>query len=222
VHASLLLGIENSQTFLLMKKTSATKIGLSAIELATEVTNHQWQDLERFASRRLRRAASTPARQRALGQYTGCSLINTALEKFGLGDCGHPDGRYLSQRQRINAHTFLDALRGAINSFIADACRTSESAHDWLPIGSEVEPGHHEPRDHTDVNDSLSVRDLERQLFNELAAQARNDPEQLAAIAALRDDCVTGHRRGSDGFNAEAKRQARRQAREVWEQLSMD
>lgn len=205
-----------------MKKTSATKIGLSAIELATAVTNHQWHDLERFASRRLRRAASTPARQRALGQFTGCSLINTALEKFGLGDCGHPNGRYLSSRQRNNAYAFLDALRGAINSILSDACRTSECAHDWLPIGNEREPGHHEPRDGIDVEESLSVRDLERQLFNELAARAGDDPEQLAAIAALRDDCVTGHRRGSDGLNAEAKRQARREAREVWDQLTMD
>jgi hypothetical protein len=221
--AAPLLEIENRQTFQLMKNTSAkTTTGLSVIALATAVTNQQWQDLERFASRRLRRAASTPSRQRALGQFTGCSLINTALEKFGLGDCGHPAGRYLSPRQRINAHTFLDALRGAINSFIADACRTSESAHDWLPIGNEREPGHHEPRDGFDVNESLSVRDLERQLFNELAAQAGDDPEQLAAITSLRDDCATGHRRGSDGLNAEAKRQARRQAREVWEQLSMD
>jgi hypothetical protein len=210
------------QSFLLMKKTSATTTGLSAIELATAINNQQWSDLERFASRRLRRAASTPSRQRALAQFTGCSLINTALEKFGLGDCGHPDGRYLSQKQRVNAHTFLDALRGAINSFIADACRTSESAHDWLPIGNEREPGHHEPRDHSDVNESLTVRDLERQLFNELAAQAGDDPEQLAAIASLRDDCVTGHRRGDGDQNPEVKRQVRRQAREVWEQLSMD
>jgi hypothetical protein len=206
-----------------MKKTSAkTTTGLSAIELATAINNQQWSDLERFASRRLRRAASTPSRQRALAQFTGCSLINTALEKFGLGDCGHPEGRYLSPQQRANAHTFLDALRGAINSFIADACRTAESTHDWLPIGSEREPGYHEPCDHFDVGESLAVRDLERQLFNELAAHAGDDVDQQAAIAALRDDCVTGHRRGDGGQNTEAKRQVRRQAREVWEQLTMD
>jgi len=205
-----------------MKKTSATKIGLSAIDLAAAVTNQQWHDLERFASRRLRRAATTPARQRALAQFTGHALINTALEKFSLGDCGHPDGRYLSQKQRVNAHTFLDALRGAINSFIADAGRSAEANHDWLPIGSEVEPGYHEPSDHVDVGESLSVRDLERQLFHELAAQAGDDVAQQAAIAALRDDCVTGHRRGDGGQNPETKRQVRRQAREVWEQLTMD
>lgn len=205
-----------------MKTTSTNTTGLSAIELAAAVTNQQWHDLERFASRRLRRASTTPARQRALAQFTGHALINTALEKFGLGDCGHPDGRYLSPRQRVNAHTFLDALRGAINSFIADAGRSAEASHDWLPVGSEVEPGHHEPRDGFDISESLAARDLERQLFNELAAQAGDDMDQQAAVKSLRDDCVTGHRRGDDGRNPETKRQVRRQARVVWEQLTME
>ncbi len=217
-----LLEIENCQTFLLMKKTSATTIGPSAIELATALSTQQLSDLERFAYRRLRRAATTPARQRALAQFTGHSLINSALEKFGLGDCGHPHGRYLRPKQRVSTDTFLDALRGAINSFIADACRGAESKHTWIPIGAEGEPGHHEPFDRFDTAESLSVRDLERQLFNELAARAGDDPEQQAAVKSLLQDCATGHHRGGDGFNAEAKRQVRRQAREVWDKLSMD
>ena len=205
-----------------MKKTSAPQIGLSARDLAAALTTQQWHELETFAAKRLGRAATNPPRQRALAQFTERSLINTAVEKFLLGDCGDPQGRYLSPSQRVSTVTFMNAVRGVINSLISDGCRSAEYELDWIAIGNEGEPGHHEPRDPYDAAEALSVRDLERQLFNELAAHAENDPEQQAAIAALRDDCATGHRRGSAGLNAETKRQVRRQAREVWEHLTMD
>jgi hypothetical protein len=207
---------------MLMKHTSASQTGLSAKELAAALTPQQWLDLESFAIKRLHRAASNPARQRALAQFTERSLINTAIEKFLLGDCGHPGGRYLSPPQRVSTATFMNAVRGVINSLISDGCRTAEYELDWVAIGNDGEPDHCEPSDPRDAAEALSVRDLERQLFAELAAHASKDPDQQAAVNELRDDCVTGHRRGSGGSNTETKRQVRRRARAVWEHLAMD
>ncbi len=149
-------------------------------------------------------------------------MINTAVEKFLLGDCGHPGGRYLSPPQRVSTDTFMNAVRGVINSLISDGCRSAEYELDWVTIGNEGEPDHHEPRDPGDAAEALSVRDLERQLFAALAAHAGNDPDQQAAISELRDDCVTGLRRDNGGSNTEIERQVRRHAREVWEHLTLD
>jgi hypothetical protein len=205
-----------------MKQTSAPQTGLSAKELAAALSTQQWHDLEAFAAKRLSRAATNPPRQRALAQFTEQSLINTAVEKFLLGDCGHPEGRYLAPSQRVSTATFMNAVRGVINSLISDGCRSAEYELEWVAVGNEGEPDHHEPRDPFDAAEGFSVRDLEQQLFAELAARAGDDPDQLAAIEALRADCVTGHRRGNGGPDTETKRQVRRQARHVWEHLTMD
>jgi hypothetical protein len=203
---------------------SAIPIGLPALELAAALTSQQWTDLERFAEKRLRRSACTPQRQRVLAFLSGRTIVHTAVEQFALGDLDSPGGRKLRRRQRTGPAPFLDALRGAINSSIANAFACTEFSHEHMPIGAEaVEPDVYEPRSQTSLGEQLDLRDLERILFSQLKAEAGDDQRRQAAVHALRDDCVTGHARGKagQGVDMSVKNEVRQQAQEIWNELNL-
>lgn len=190
------------------------------MELAAEITSDQWINLERFAANRLRRAATSPPRQRALAQFCPRSLLHTALERFATGDAGGAEGRRLQPHQRTDVETFMHALRSAVNSLLADACRRAEVEYEHLLVGSsEFEPGAVEPQAAVNADEELSLRDITSQVFAHLESEAGTNAGQRAAVQALRDNCLTGHAHGDSGVNHKVAHKVRQQAQQLWREL---
>jgi hypothetical protein len=208
-----------------MHNTSANRTGLPALQLAAALTQEQWNDLEAFAAKRLRRSMNAPDKQRALAIYDGRTLVHTAVEQFALGDLSCRGGRKLHPGNRINPLAFIHALQAAINSLISNILDSAEFSRPHLPVGLEaVERGVCEPHESTDLGDQLEMRDLENQLFTQLEQGAAGNPGQREAVEALKNDCIAGHACGENGttVHPEVKRQVRRQARAIWEHLTLD
>ena len=208
-----------------MHNTSANRTGLPTLQLAAALTQEQWNDLESFAAKRLRRSMNAPNRQRALAIYDGRTLVHTAVEQFALGDLGCRGGRILYPRSRITSGTFIHAMQAAINSLISNILDSAEFSRTHLPVGlEEVERGVCEPQESTDLGDQLEMRDLENQLFSQLEQRAGDNPGRRGAVEALKNDCIAGHACGENGttVHPEAKRQVRRNAKAIWRDLTMD
>lgn len=181
------------------------------MELAAEITENEWMELEQFAEKRLRRTGRNPASQHTLTQWCGRSLVHSALESFGLGEKSKSAGRRLRASQRT-ARGLIFALQSAINSIIANSCRCAEAGFEHLSLNVET-PALNPPAG-TDVVAEISERELRSQLFEQLQHGAETEMED-AALTSLHDDCITGNARGGGGVDREVKRQIRRQAREV-------
>ena len=198
---------------------------LTALELAAVLTKQNWAALEKFAEKRLQRSAANGHRQRALILTSGRVLAHTVIEQMVRSDLGFRGGRTLSPQGRSGIEPFLDALRGAINSSVANLAKREEFALEHVPVGAEeIEDDIYEPRDQASLPDQLEFRDLERHLFSRLEQDAANHPGRQAALAALRADCLTGNICGENSaeIDPEQKRHVRRLARRTWQELSMD
>lgn len=208
-----------------MHNTSANRTGLPTLQLAAALTQEQWNDLESFAAKRLRRSTNTPYKQRVLAIHTGRDLVHTAVEQFALGDLGDPGGRKLAARHRIDSEAFLNAMRAAINSNISHALDLTEFTQEHLSVGlQEAERGVCEPCEPANLDEQLELRDLEQNLFEQLEEKAGGNLRRQAAVEALRDDCQTGHARGKsrEGVDMVAKNEVREQAQAVWRNLTLD
>jgi len=210
---------------MLMNNTSANPTGLTALQLAAALTELQWTELEKFADKRLRRSLTAPHKHRALAIYDGRVLVHTAVEQFAMGDLGYRGGRKLAPHHRLNAQTFIYAMQGAINSLISHALSRTEFLHEHLPVGmEEAGPGIYEPREPAGPGEQLEQRDLQQNLFAQLADHAGSNPKRQAAVAALKDDCLIGHTRGEikEEISAWRKTAVRRQAQVIWKNLTID
>lgn len=206
-----------------MTTTSTNTNGLTVTELTAALTKQQHADLEQFAAKRLKKSASTPARQRALAIYCGRSLFHAAFERFAMGEAGWPGGRRLKPHQRTDTGAFVHALRGAINSLIQHTLADREFGCEHLEADNwKAQPDQTTHRQVLDQPRELEFQDLQRQLFDRLDASAGADERMRAAVEALRQDCVTGHCKGVDqaGVDYEAKRVVRQQAQREWELLN--
>lgn len=205
-----------------MKKNN----GLSVTELTAVITSDQWTDLERFADNRLRRRTRNPQLQRVLGILTGLAVVHHAVEQFALGDLDRPGGRQLAPSQRSGPEKFVEALFGAINSIVDHALSRKEYGQEHVALATVASavPDPHEPPDQHSLPEQLEFRDLERILFTRLAAQGQDSVQYRLAIEALRGDCQAGHAHGGRGLPVDqaVKNQARRHARRIWHELTMD
>jgi hypothetical protein len=210
---------------MLMNNTSANPTGLTALQLAAALTQLQWTELEKFADKRLRRCLNTPGKQRALAIYDGRTFVHTAVEQFALGDLGCKSGRKLAAGNRVSAATFIHAMHAAINSLISNILGNAEFSRHHLPVGQqEAERGVWEPQEKSGLGDQLEMRDLEQQLFTRLEQDAGDDQQQQTAVEALKNDCIAGHACGENGLkiDPELKRHVRREARAIWDHLTME
>lgn len=206
-----------------MRTSSINTKGLTVAELTAALTKQQQADLEQFATKRLKKSASTPARQRALALHCGRSLFHAAFERFAMGDAGWPGGRRLKPHQRTDTGAFIHALRGAINSLIQHTLANREFDCEHLEaVNWKAQPDQTTSQQILDQPRELEFQDLQRQLFDRLNASAGADEHMQAAVEALRQDCVTGHCKGVDqaGVDYEAKRLVRQQAQREWEILN--
>lgn len=215
------IGLEPSQTFLLMNTPSADQIGLTVIHLTAALSSQQWIALKQFAEKRLRRVTRSPLRQRLYALHCPRSLVHTAIEQFALGDVGLPGGRKLKPHQRSGPDTFVPAIQAVVNSLLSHMLEKSEIQNEHLPIGEAPGLNCHEPSEPSSLSAQLEAGDLQRELFNRLQADAGENPELQAAVRSLQDDCVTGHVMGTGGVTPEAKRQVRERARQKWEDLTL-
>jgi hypothetical protein len=205
-----------------MNTTSAEPIGLTVIELTAALTSQQWTNLEQFAEKRLRRVTRSPVRQRLYALHCPRSLIHTAIEVFALGDVDLPGGRKLKPHQRSSSETFVLAIQAVVNSLLSHIVEQSEFQHEHIAVGTEEQiPNGYEPSEPPNLSADLEVRDLQRNLFNRLQADAGENHERQAAVQSLQDDCITGHIMGAGGVTPEAKRRVRERARQEWENLTL-
>ena len=200
-----------------MKKTPKSILVINtALKLIDAITSKQHRELELFAENRLRRATLSGSRQRAQSLYCARSIVNSAFEKFAIGDAGLPGGRILKPHQRESVEVFLNAVRGAINSLISHALEKSEYQSDHIPIIiSHGGDQYFEPLVPVNSAVDLELRDIEQSLFANVTRQLLGDMQLGIALESLRNDCITGHISGvcGDGVAVEAKRVVRNLAR---------
>lgn len=195
----------------------------TALELISALTEAQYQQLHRFAAKRLQRLAGSPGRQRLRGMLSSGDLVNQAIEKVLLGDQHPGKGRALSARNRQSLGAFLACLTGIINSDLSTLVNSAEARCEHLPMPPEGEaPLTTLDTDRSDPLVNLERQDLKEELFLRLHQETQDRPELRPIIDHWETHYLEDHRIARRDFDRRQVWRLRQMARAILAELARE
>ena len=197
----------------------------SAAQLLASLTEPQREQLTVFASKRLRRLATTPARQRLLGLLTPDELVHKAVEKILEWETDGRRGRKLSIQNRQNHTAFLHCMEGIINSSLSAWLTSSRALSECFSLDADRTESDLviEPVDPVDLFAVIARRDLQVVLFARLREWAAASGDRfLPIIDYWEDGFLADDRIASAAFDPNDVYQVRCAARRILKRLARE
>jgi hypothetical protein len=204
------------------KGPQPTRSGLPLADLlAAAAEPNQYQNLVRFARRRLRWLAAAAENERPLSGLDPEDLVAEAVLQVSLGELNPGLGRRLSARQRASIGAFVHSLKDIIKSNLSNCLKRAEARQEHLPLGNELDmPGSVDPADPADVNVQLVRRDLQRAIFERLYHAVATQPALLPAIQDWEPNFLSATRIGDRADDRNLSHRLRRMVRGILNDLA--